>query len=107
MVSHKDIQRTITNNGKHLKEPLCLPTCVQLLLYDVCTHQVTSWGNVRNAARFNKPEDQVLVKEIEVQVLPHRHCYLQEKNFFSRFLRPGLNFCAGRPAGEYFNDPHT
>jgi len=41
-----------------------------------------------------------LLQEAELTVQNHSSCYLQEKNFFSKNLEPGVNFCAGKPGAS-------
>jgi hypothetical protein len=36
-----------------------------------------------------------MLQKAQVTVVSHRECYLREKIFFRRYLRPGVNFCAG------------
>jgi hypothetical protein len=53
---------------------------------------VVGWGKV-NVSDVRPHELQVA--HLEVQ--SYQQCYLQEKQFFGKFLKPGVNFCAGKP----------
>jgi hypothetical protein len=52
--------------------------------------QVVGWGYTDH--KFTRPD---LLQVGKLKVLNHSECYLQEKQYFGKNLKPGVNFCAG------------
>ena len=55
--------------------------------------QVAGWGLTDD----NMTQTYVL-QSISLRVLPYNECFLREKKFFGKYLKPGRNFCVG-PSG--------
>lgn len=61
--------------------------------------QVVGWGIMEEADSRNQAN---VLQEPTLPVQSYEGCYLEEQNFFSKNLVPGLNFCAGDPKlGNY------
>jgi hypothetical protein len=51
--------------------------------------KVFGWGDTENQTQAD------ILQEAKLKVEPHRDCYLKNRSFFGRYMKPGHNFCAG------------
>jgi hypothetical protein len=56
--------------------------------------QIAGWGYTDD--NVTQPD---ILQSISLRVLPYNECFLREKKFFGKYLKPGRNFCVG-PSGE-------
>ncbi|XP_059469222.1 uncharacterized protein LOC132192978 [Neocloeon triangulifer] len=54
---------------------------------------LVGWGYVES---FNQPN---ILQTASLPIKSYFDCYLQRKNFFGKYMKPGMNFCAGYSNG--------
>jgi len=85
-----EVKKNLAKNQSVIKK-------TKVILKRLTVLQVVGWGFTKNNSQAD------ILRQASISVLPHKDCYLQDRQFYSTRLKPGFNFCIGRK-GDFLGD---
>ncbi|XP_059491026.1 uncharacterized protein LOC132205773 [Neocloeon triangulifer] len=91
-----DIALLIFDSSKVELTEMVQPACLWDQDYSISsishkTGEVAGYGKTAEDIRAT------VLQKVELNIASHRNCFLQQRQFFGKFLKPTMNFCAGKP----------